>query len=197
MAYARRRTPEIRRPLEIKQGVLNYLLDIPVPEGDSETLFEVFALTAGDEQGLRELWRRARGEVLAAWAKKHPGSRPSTWWRFDTREPRQQLAGVGCPAWVVLADAECYASGLPQIWAGYEPSNPPVFESQAEYLRRHKLLTAAELRVLTKNDYKQTEELDASCAIDLGPFEGPDAEGVRWLNEWGARIRERIPAARN
>ena len=196
MAYARRRTPEIRPRLEIKQGVLDYLNDVEIAEGDSETLFEVLGLTAGDEQGLRELWKRARAEVLTTWIKGNPGTRPSAWWKFDTREPRRLLSGAGCPAWVVLGYAESYTCGLPTLWAGFEPSDAPIFEGQTAYLSRHSLLLASEKRCLRPSDYAETEQLDPGCAVDLGPFAGSDPEGVRWLNQWGERIRKRIPPAR-
>ena len=209
MAHARRRLLETRPKLEISEGVWNYLCDIPYEDLDSETKFAIILLEAGDGEALREVWGRARGEVLGAWLKDHPGTRPAVFWRFDTPhqplgthdgcfydgklpQPRKQISGAGCPAWAVMAHVPAYSLGLPTLWAGYEPSNPPVFESQAAYLRRHGLLAVSEKRILTPADFAATEELDPACEVDLGPFEGPDAAGVRWLNEWGASIRGRI-----
>jgi hypothetical protein len=60
MAHARRRTPEIRPKLEIKQGIWDYLNDEPIPDDDSETKFAIIMLEAGDGEHLRELWT-ARG----------------------------------------------------------------------------------------------------------------------------------------
>lgn len=198
MAHARRKTPEARPKLEIAEGVWNYLCDIPIPDSDSETHFEVLMLEAGDGERLREVWDRARGDVLRVWLKDHPGTRPGLWWRFDAprlpfgtwpgcfwdgrlQEPRKQLGGTGCDASLISAYMPSYESGLPTAWAGYEAADPPVFESQAAYLSRHGLLTASEKRVLIAADYERTEALTADCEV-------LDAS-----EEW---VRQRIPAAR-
>lgn len=127
--------------------------------------------------------------------KDHPGTRPAVWWRFEA-EQQKLLSGAGVPAWAVLAYGPAYECGLPTLWAGFEEDDPPVFESQAEYLRRQNLLTTAEVKVLTADDYQRTDVLPADFEVLGGPFDGPDAEGVRWLNEREARIRARIPEAR-
>jgi hypothetical protein len=184
--------------LEICDGVWAWLNDLPIPDGDSETHFEVLMLEAGDGEALRELWDRARGEVLTGWTKDHPGTRPAVWWRLDAprellgthsgcfydgklQQPRKQLSGAGCDASLISAYMPSYKSGLPTAWAGYEEGDPPVFESQAAYLRRHGLLTAGELRVLTGSDYELTEALSAECEV------------LSTSEKW---VRERIPAAR-
>src|SRR5664280_1874462 len=182
MAHARRRLLETRPKLEISEGVWNYLCDIPYEDLDSETKFAIILLEAGDGEALREVWGRARGEVLGAWLKDHPGTRPAVFWRFDTPhqplgthdgcfydgklpQPRKQISGAGCDASAISAYMPSYESGLPTAWAGFEEGDPPVFESQAAYLKRHNLLTAGELRVLTASDYKQTEALSAECEV--------------------------------
>jgi hypothetical protein len=198
MAHARRRTPEIRPKLEIKQGIWDYLNDEPIPDDDSETKFAIIMLEAGDGEYLRELWTRARAEVLGAWLKDHPGTRPAVWWRFDAPrqllgthdgafydgklpQPRKQLSGAGCDASLISAYMPSYESGLPTSWAGFEEGDPPVFEAQCEYLRRNNLLVAHELRVLTAADYEQTEALSADCEV------------LSTSEKW---VRERIPTAR-
>lgn len=212
MAHARRRSPEARPKLEISDAVWALLNDQAIPD-DSESAFEILALDSRNGEVLRELWGRVRGEVLAGWIKERPGTRPGAWWEceaprqpmgnfqgayYDGRLPEQRkfISGAGCPVWMVMAYAPAYDLGLPAMWAGFEAENPPTFESQASYLRRNNLLTPHELRVLSAADYEQTETLDPDCAEDLGPFDGPDVEGVRWLNEWATGIRARIPAAR-
>jgi hypothetical protein len=199
MAHARRRSPEVRPKLEISDGVWAYLNDQGIPDGDSETHFEVLLLEAGDGEALRELWGRARGEVITGWTKDHPGgTRPSIWWRFDAprqllgthsgcfydgklQQPRKQLSGAGCDASAISAYMPSYKCGLPTAWAGFEESDPPVFESQAAYLRRHGLLTPHEVRVLTASDYERTEALSAECEV------------LSASEKW---VRERIPAGR-
>jgi hypothetical protein len=213
MAHARRRILATRPKLEISDAVWAFLNDLPIPDGDSETHLEVLLLEAGDGEALREVWDRARGEVLGGWVKDHPGTRPSAWWRceaprqpmgnfqgcyYDARLPEQRkfISGSGCPAWMVMAYVPSYELGLPVQWAGFDASDRPVFESQAAFLQRHNLLTPHELRVLTAADYEQTEVLPEGREVLEGPCSGPNAEGVRWLNEWEAAIRARIPEAR-
>jgi hypothetical protein len=198
MAHARRRSPEVRAKLEIADGVWAYLNDQEIPDDDSETKFGIIMLEAGDGEALRELWGRARGEVITGWTKDRPGTRPAAWWRLDAPrqllgthsgafydgklpQPREQLSGAGCDASLISAYMPSYKSGLPTSWAGFEASDPPVFESQAAYLKRHNLLTAGELRVLTASDYERTEALSAECEV------------LSASEKW---VRERIPAAR-
>src|ERR1039458_7444300 len=148
----RRRTEKAKPHSEISDGLLAFLNDEPIAESDSETLFQVCMLTAGNgEPGLRALWKRARGEVLPGWILKNPGRRPRIWWAIESPrqllgrfpgcgwdgelcEPRRLLRGAGVPAWAVMAHVPAYSLGLPTLWAGFEESNPPVFESQSAYL---------------------------------------------------------------
>jgi hypothetical protein len=195
MAHARRRLLETRPKLEISDGLWAYLNDHPIPADDSETKFAIILLEAGDCEALRELWGRARGEVLTGWIR---GTRPSIWWRFDAprellgthsgcfydgklQQPRKQISGAGCDASAISAYMPHYECGLPTSWAGYEEGDPPTFESQASYLRRHNLLAAGEVRVLSGSDYERTEALSAECEV------------LSTSEKW---VRERIPAAR-
>jgi hypothetical protein len=212
MAHARRRLLATRPKLEISDAAWAFLNGLPTPD-DAESTFEIFMLDNPNDTALRELWDRARGEVLAGWVKDRPGTRPGAWWKceaprqpmgnfqgafYDGRlcEPRKFISGSGCPAWLVLAHVPWYQFGLPMQWAGSDASDPPVFQSQASYLRCHNLLTPHELRVLTAADYEQTEVLPEGREVLEGPYSGPNVEGVRFLNEWDATIRARIPAAR-
>ena len=197
MAHARRRSLETRPKLEISDAAWAFLNDQATPS-DTESTFEIFMLDNPNDTALRELWDRARGEVLARWVKDHPGTRPAVWWRLDAprqllgthagcffdgkfQQPRKQLGGAGCDASAISAYMPSYKSGLPKCWAGREEGDPPVFESQAAYLRRHGLLTPHEVRVLTAADYERTEALPAECEV------------LSTSEKW---VRERIPAAR-
>jgi hypothetical protein len=208
----RRRIDKAKPHAEISAAVWAYLNDLPTPD-DSESTFEIFMLDNPNDTALRELWDRARGEVLAGWVKDHPGTRPGAWWTceaprqpmgnfqgcyYDAKLPeaRKFISGSGCPAWMVMAHVPAYELGLPAQWAGFEAENPPKFESQACYLRRNNLLTPHELRVLGATAFEQTETLPAEREVLDGDFDGPSAEGVRFLREWDATIRARIPAAR-
>jgi len=194
----RRRIEKAKPHAEISDAAWAYLNDLPIPDGDSETKFAIILLEAGDGEALRELWDRARGEVLTGWTKDHPGTRPAVFWRFDAprqllgthggafydgklQQPRKQISGAGCDASAISAYMPHYECGLPTSWAGFEEGDPPVFESQAAYLRRHGLLTPHEVRVLTAADYERTEALSAECEV------------LSTSEKW---VRERIPAAK-
>lgn len=115
---------------------------------------------------LREVWEELRGEVLAAWIEKRPGTRPLRWWEYDAPELRRRLGGCGDPISEVLADAPHYDRGIPAQWLTsedanmyddalrnhthkrlavvFDPKNPPTFESEATYLDRLGLLIPEE-----------------------------------------------------
>lgn len=94
-------------------------------------------------------------------------------WYFDGRlpEPRQRLGGKGADASEVLAYSPAYLCGIPTTWVDdsairyygaefargcerFDPTDPPIFESQAHYLRRFDLLLPGESRNLTQRDYR-------------------------------------------
>ena len=75
-----------------------------------------------------ERWREVGAELTAEWIAEHPGSRPAGWWQYEAPGARQVLTGT--------------------IEA------PTVIESEAAYLQRHDLLTAAERRVLKPAAYE-------------------------------------------
>ncbi len=108
-----------------------------------------------------QLWREYSAEILARWIAERPGTRPSLWWKFeapraprgslrgmlvgdDLPQPRLQVGGSGRPANEVLAYCPRMSFGVPTTWADVEPGNPPLVESEAAYLERMGLLTAAE-----------------------------------------------------
>jgi hypothetical protein len=105
-----------------------------------------------------KLWKRIGDQVLAEWVVGYPGTRPNYWWEFSSPrmsegdlerrwrgayfaarlyEPRQRFAGIG------EADFERYPAvvpvfkyGVPANWASIDLGDPPVYESEASYLRR-------------------------------------------------------------
>jgi hypothetical protein len=109
-----------------------------------------------------ELWAEYRESILAWWVKTNPGSRPRCWWRFEAPEPRKRVGGRGA-LWSERWGREPYLPefGLPSADGfvtdddraataeGYEaadPANPPLFESQAAYLKRLGLFAPGEER---------------------------------------------------
>lgn len=83
-------------------------------------------------------------------------------------EPRQRLGGVGTPSHEVLSIVPHFSFGIPDSWVtqqevdyynrnghfkgvAIDPDDPPCYESEASYLQRHGLLTAAEIKHLEKH----------------------------------------------
>ena len=115
-----------------------------------------------------DVWAKWGAGVLERWIKERPGSRPSLWWKyqaprlpaagtgtfFDGKipEPRQRVGGVGRTQWDAGANwVPFYRCGLPasrECWSFIIPNEPPQFEAQAVYLRRHGLLTPEEEEAL-------------------------------------------------
>jgi hypothetical protein len=86
-----------------------------------------------DPAGEWSAWGEA---ILEEWAAARPGSRPWAWWAFEAPGPRRQV-GPGP------------RSIGPQLWFGvprFLEAPPAVgqFETEAEFLRRNKLLLPGE-----------------------------------------------------
>lgn len=96
-----------------------------------------------------EVWQGIREEVLPMWLKDHPGTRPAAWWDFEApKDHRRQVGGSGYP------DADStLLKGIPSEWYGVDHSDLPQIESQATFLKRHGLLSKAELSRLTDDDF--------------------------------------------
>jgi hypothetical protein len=88
--------------------------------------------------------------------------------RGQLPEPRQRLGGIGTPAYEVLNIAPSLPFGLPSAFIttwqvhyyggaavgdAIDPNDPPRYESQASYLRRHRLFQDGEADKLTDADY--------------------------------------------
>jgi hypothetical protein len=131
------------------------ITDQPLPAN-----FETFALKIDFHGNLEQLWELHRDVILAEQVKDNPGTRPALWWRYDAPrlpvgrfpghhrdgqlpEPRLRTGGTGTP---VAATSAAYAYGLPTAWIDFDEDDPPTFESEAAYLKRHGLLMAGEER---------------------------------------------------
>jgi hypothetical protein len=131
----------------------------------------------------RRLWSMFGAEITEEHIREYPGTRPLRWWQFDAPKPRQRLGGVGTPRHDRLADAEHYVLGVPDAWItaddvrtyrligsdlgvpALDPSDPPLFESEAAYLKRHGILAGAESRLLTAEDFEPVSIFDI---LDFG-----------------------------
>jgi hypothetical protein len=69
------------------------------------------------------------------------------WW-IDGKlpEPRKRTGGTGTAAYEVTSVGPSFDYGIPDCWVGINQDDPPVFESQAAYLKRNGLLFAGEER---------------------------------------------------
>jgi hypothetical protein len=120
---------------------------------------------------LGKIWDEHGASVLAEWIEARPGSRPRTWWRFDAPRmaagmfpgcfydgqlpsPRLFLGGAGCPDFEALNIVPHLELGRPDSWLGFDADDPPMFESQAQYLDRHGLLCPRERRQLGSDAFE-------------------------------------------
>jgi hypothetical protein len=123
---------------------------------------------------LTEVWETLRDDVLLAWVAEHPGTRPALWWERDAPRsplgtypgwyydgrlplPRRRMGGTGTPAFEGLAYAPEFERGVPARWAGVDPTDPPSYESEAEYLGRLGLLTGHERARLDRDGWPEPE----------------------------------------
>jgi hypothetical protein len=172
----KRRIAKTRTKLDVSPLLWVWLND---GECDSEVEFDVLLLECSHanafsrgEDKLLTLWRTVRDELLEACTAQRPGTRPSLWWELDAprqpaggahkgwwydgqlQEPRKRLGGKGETPWDMgLAVVPWFRCGVPAYWETFDVNDPPVFESQATYLDRNGLLTAAEKRRLLKADF--------------------------------------------
>ena len=202
MPTTRRRRARQLRPT-VSPTVWALLNDEPIPPDGNP--FEVHILGVHNE-GLREPWETYGGEIVERWVAEYPGTRPTSWWRFDAPrwrpddpresdayyvrdellpQPRLRLGGTGTPKYEVLANVPDFEFGIPasfvETWEveyyngrardihgnpigtefsegdfdgiAYDPEDPPMFESQAAYLDRHRLLTADERKALAQDAF--------------------------------------------
>ncbi len=108
-----------------------------------------------------QLWNLHRDVILAEHVKEIPGIRPALFWQHDAPrlpmgtfpgwfidgklpEPRKRIGGTGTPAYEVTSVGPSFSYGIPDIWVGINYDDPPTFESQAAYLKRHGFLFAGE-----------------------------------------------------
>ena len=71
-----------------------------------------------------------------------------------------------------LAYAPAWPLGIPTDWdLDFDDDDPPMYESQPSYFKRHELLAPGELKRLTKKDF------EAEAAVDLlHEYEDDEAE---------------------
>jgi len=127
MTTNRKRVSRLRAP-DIDPALLAWFKDA-IPRRPALVFFML-------EGELQKAWDASRDDVLAGWTQTNPGTRPVHWWIFDAPELRQRISGK--PYHETLAYAPAFNLGIP------ERSDPADYESQAAFLKRHKLLLPGE-----------------------------------------------------
>ncbi len=157
MPTNRKRTTRKRKQGPVAGWKAQYLLTGELPSDDTPDFNPFDGLDFDDRprKGIshaHELWDTKRDELLAYWVGKHPGTRPFAWWKFDAKEYRKRIGGLGQPAHEIINVAPAYRYGVPAMRGNTD--DPPTFESQAKYLERTGLLTLEEYNQLTAQDYR-------------------------------------------
>jgi hypothetical protein len=142
MPVARRVAKTRTSASEVDDLTWDILTDAVAPEDLPNTwdgrLMVVFADVA-PEPNLRTAWNAHSDQIVAAFAQATPGTRPTSWWRWDAPEPRRVLAE---PETLLDADDE---------------PETVFLESEAAYLQRHDLLLDGEAALLGEDDFAPVE----------------------------------------
>lgn len=103
----------------------------------------------GDTEALREAWEACRDELLPKCIAEKPGHRPFAWWLFDHGKERPTN-----PKWpnseTMKNIGRQHGFLHTSILMGWKETRITFQESEPEYLRRHGLLTEAELNYLDR-----------------------------------------------
>jgi hypothetical protein len=186
----KRRRPKARKAVD--DDIWRVLMD-QEPIGKPPS-FTAFLIRSIDHHESREMWELHGTDVVEAFALKYPGQRPTRWWAYEAPELRRRIAGTGVPlnetntAWTNARNPSTdFHLGVPLRWvtpgwqrilklrqAAVDPNTPPTFESQAHYLRRLHLLTAAEREALSPADYEPESIFDIGILTSEDPEDDDD-----------------------
>jgi hypothetical protein len=105
-------------------------------------------------QSLEEIWREHAAEILSHWTKRHPGTRPKLWWKYDAIKPRLRLGGKSEPlVYGQSSSDDAYALGIARIWHFTDEADLPRYESEPAYLQRLGMFFPGEKRRVKRSDY--------------------------------------------
>ncbi len=104
-----------------------------------------------------ELWDTHKKKVLDDWIKRKPGSRPWAWWQFDSPVRPVNFVPLNLDQ-VEMIERHYICWGVTHR-PGLEtfPEPPYLFESEASYLKRKKLLIKGELKRISPADFEPKE----------------------------------------
>jgi len=151
------------KPLEDWQ--IKYLTTGNVPEKKTMEVWEM----CFDNYGA-DAWEKHKKWILKDFISQNPGKRPWAWWKYDAPrwqrkfdawfngqlpEPRCQVCGKGVISWEKYpAIVPSFNFGVPMYWHEVDMNDPPMYEAQASYLKRHGLLAKSEEKRLTDKDFE-------------------------------------------
>jgi hypothetical protein len=101
-----------------------------------------------NREELKEVWCQFRDEILTLHIKQFPATRPWAWWEFDAPELRKVVSGS-----IEVFDAIGRRSKFGILNYGIHSNNPPVFESEWDYLKGHGQLTDKEIKLNAKSQF--------------------------------------------
>jgi len=150
------RRPRRRNETDLPECFFEYFRSGEKPGPGVEGAFDLLMLRGPGSAGeLAEIWKQERAGILASWLRTKPGTRPFAFWLFDSPEPRRRIGGQGAASFEKYpAIKPYYKFGLPVYWDEISESDPPKYESEATYLKRHGLLSISEQKRLTAADFK-------------------------------------------
>jgi hypothetical protein len=177
MPTNRRRRPKAVRP-HLSDGQRQYLRTgryVSRDRVEYDSWFDTFQLAGmvmrliarGGEPP--EEWVEHGVEITAAHIAEEPGSRPHAWWCFEAPGPRE-CTGIPAalpPFWLWKLHL-----GLPFEWHRLEVGTVLRLESEAHYLRRHRLLAPGERRRIDLTAFEPEEIIVGDPDDDEGDGEG-------------------------
>jgi hypothetical protein len=103
-----------------------------------------------------KVWAMHRVAVTQRDAKRTPGYRSRRWWEFEGTKfgPRLRLGGRGQTANEGTVCGPHLEHGIPTDWAWIDESDPPAYESEAQFLARHHLFLKGERRCVKRRDFE-------------------------------------------
>lgn len=128
----------------------------------------ILAAWIRERPGRRPQWWWIFSAPRMAEAEVEAGGWSECYFDRQLPDPRRRQGGTGEPAYEHLAVVPRLNHGIPEDWitageveehqldaaAAVNPADPPRYESQASYLKRHGLLTPGEARRLKPADFE-------------------------------------------